>query len=475
MKIRVFLASTGLALCASQAFAQQPAGQPATGPIRLDGIAAIVSDQIITLNDLRDAIVSKIQRKEIAEPKDSAAAREIERETLNDMIQDELIIQKAKDLKITIADADIAPQVDRQLRETRAMFQNNEQQFRAELQKAALGTPDDFRRYLMDQYRRQATRDRVLAKLQQDGKIIPINVTDAEISAEFDKAKQFLPPKPASVTFKQIVMAPQPTASAKEAARAKAESVLVQIKGGADFEKIAKRESMDLETKETGGDMGWVRRGSWFPEFDRWLFGAPPYLQALQPGQPSPVFEAPDGYHILRVDRVQTGEVKARHILIAAKIDSADIERTRKLADSVAKLWRSGSAFDSLAKKYHDYGGREETSILTPYWRDSLPATYQRGFEDKKPGDIVTFQIAGAAKRPDIPKFVVAQLLTVDEGGERTLSEMREAVRSSLAQRGGVRRYIDGLRKQTFVQVKLDELDANDSATSKPDEPPKKP
>src|SRR5262245_58017707 len=469
MKIRVSLAVAGLALCASQAFAQQPASQ-SNSPIRLDGVAAIVSDQVITLNDLRDAIVSKIQRKEIAEPKDSATAREIERETLNDMIQDELIIQKAKDLKITIADADIAPQVDRQLRETRAMFQNNEQQFRAELQKAALGTPDDFRRYLMEQYRRQATRDRVLAKLQQDGKIIPISVTDAEISAEFDKAKQFLPPKPASVTFKQIVIAPQPTAAAKEVARVRAESVLAQIKGGADFEKIAKRESMDLETKETGGDLGWVRRGSQLSEFERWLFGAG-YLPALPPGQLSPVFETPYGFHIVRVDRVQTGEVKARHILIAAKIDSADIERTRKLADSVAGVWRKGAAFDSLAKKFHDYAGREETSILTPYWRDSLPATYQRGFAEKKPGDIVAFQIAGSAKRPDVPKFVVAQLLTADEGGERTLPEMREAVRSTLAQRGGVRRYIDGLRKQTFVTVMLDKPTATEAPKPRPDDP----
>jgi peptidyl-prolyl cis-trans isomerase SurA len=475
MNNRVLFASAGLALFASQAFAQQPATSSVTAPIRLDGIAAIVSDQVITLNDLRDAIIAKIQRKEIAEPKDSVAYHAIEVETLNDMIQDELIIQKAKDLKITINDADIAPQVDRQLRETRAMFQNNEGKFREELQKAALGTPDEFRRYLMEQYRRQFTRDRVLAKLQQDGKIIPISVSEAEISAEFDKAKQFLPPKPASVTFKQIVIAPQPIAAAKEVARVKAESVLAQIKGGADFEKIAKRESMDLETKETGGDLGWVRRGSQLSEFERWLFGIPGYQNALPPGQLSPVFETPYGFHIVRVDRVQTGEVKARHILIAAKIDSADIERTRKLADSVAGVWRAGSAFDSLAKKFHDYAGREETSILTPYWRDSLPATYQRGFADKKPGDIVAFQIAGSAKRPDIPKFVVAQLVTVDEGGERTLGEMREAVRSSLAQRGGVRRYIDGLRKQTYVAVKLDQPTPTEAAKAKPDELPQSP
>lgn len=464
------LLSVALALVAGQAFAQQPAVASAPSEmVRLDGIAAIVGDHVITLNDLRDAIIAKIQRKELEQPKDSAEAHAIEREVLNDMIQDELIIQKAKDLKITIADADISPQVDRQLKETRAMFRNNEAEFRAELQRAALGTPDEFRRYLMEQYRRQFIRDRVMRKLTQDGKIIPINVTDAEIAAEFDKAKAFLPPKPASVTFKQIVIAPSATAAAKEVARVRAESILAQIKGGADFEKIAKRESMDNESKDTGGDLGWVRRGTQLPEFERWLFGMG-YQAALQPGQLSPVFETPYGFHIVRVDRVQPGEVKARHILITAKIDSADVERTRVLADSVATLWRAGTPFDSLAKKYHDYAGREETSILTPFWRDSLPQTYQHGFEDKKAGDITAFQIAGSAKRPDVPKFVVAQLLTADEGGERTLSEMREAVRSELAQRGGVRRYIDQLKKQTFVQIKLDELPPLDPPKDKPGE-----
>jgi peptidyl-prolyl cis-trans isomerase SurA len=428
--------------------AQEPTVTQASLPIRLDAIAAIVGDQVITYNDLRDQIIAKIQRREIEQPKDSAAARKIEHEVLDDMIQDELIIQKAKDLKVEVTDADISPRVDQQLKETRAQFPN-EAAFRAELQKAQLGSPEDFRRYLTAQYRRQFIRDRVMRKLTQDGKIINIQVTDAEISAEFDKAKGFLPPKPASVTFKQIVIAPRPTAAAKEVARVKAESILAQLKSGADFEKIAKRESMDALTKETGGDLGWTRRGSNFPEFERWLFGTN-YQAPTPPGQITPVFETPYGFHIVRVDRVQPGEVKARQILIIPKIDSADIARAAQLADTVAALWRAGTPFDSLAKKYHDYAAKEETSLLTPFARDSLPQTYQTGFRDKKAGDIAVFPIAQS-------KYVVAQLLTVDEGGERTLPEMREAVRSELAQRGGVRRYIDMLKKQTFVQVKLDE------------------
>jgi peptidyl-prolyl cis-trans isomerase SurA len=444
----------GITLGAAVAGAQTSA-KPA--PVQLEGIAAVVGDAIITRFDLQEQVLARIQRREVPEPKTKADTVTLQSETLQDMVEEELLLQKAKELKIDVADADITPAVDNQVKQIRSQF-SSETEFRTALAKASMGTPDEYRKYLMDQMRRQAMHQKVLAKLRQDGKIIPVNVTDEQIAAEWEKAKPFLGPKPATVTFKQIVIAPTPSNPAREVARVKAESLLAEIKRGGDFERIAKRESMDLQTKDIGGDLGWMRRADNLPEFDRWLFGGP-FAAPLAPGQVSQVFETPYGFHIVRVDRVQVGEVKARQILIVPKIDSADVARTQKLADSVALLWKAGTPFDTLARKYHDYKGKEETSLLTPWVRDSLPQTYQKAFLLRKANDIVTFQIPGSAQRPDIPKFVVAQLLTVDEGGERTLPEMRLAVRNELSQRGGVRRYVDQLRKQTYVSIRLDEAD----------------
>lgn len=460
----ILLASSAVAVAATFAStvgAQQPVAQNASAKIYpLETIVAVVGDQPITRFDLQEALLAKIQGGGITEPKTREDTLALERDVLNDMVDEELLLQKAKEMKIDVTDAEISPQVDAQIRATRARF-GTESEFRNALASASLGTPEEYRKYLMDQYRRRATHDKTLAKLEQDGKIVPVNVTEKEIELEFDRAKPYLGPKPASVTFKQIVIAPKPTQKAKDMARAKAESIYVQLKGGADFERTAKRESMDLQSKDLGGDLGWMRRGENLAEFDRWLFGSN-FQAALEPGQISPVFETPYGYHIVRVDRRQTGEVKASQILIAPVIDSADIARTGVLADSVAKLLRSGVPFDTLAKKYHDYAGKEETSILTPFWRDSLPQPYQEGFAGKKPGDVVDFQIPGSAQHPNIPKYVVAQLLTADEGGPRTLDEMRAAVRKELSERGGVRRYVDGLRKQTYVSIRLDSLDVAD-------------
>lgn len=446
-------ASFALALTAPLAPALAQAPSQAGGAVQLESIVAVVGDAVITRYELQEQVLSKIQQRAVPEPKTSADTLGIEVDVLNDMIEEELLLQKAKDLKIEVTDADITPNVDRQIKQTRANF-SSETEYRTALGRAGLGTPEDYRKYLMDQFRRQYLHERILRKLQEDGKIIPVNVTDAQIAMEFEKAKPFLGAKPATVTWRQIVIAPQAGAEAREAARVKAESLLAEIRAGGDFERIAKRESMDLQTKDVGGDIGWMRRGDNVPEFDRWLFGSP-FQSGLQPGQVSNVFGTAYGYHIVRVDRIQVGEVKARQILIVPKMDSSDIARARSLADSVATMLKNGAPFDTLARKYNDYAGKEETSLLNPWVRDSLPLSYQNAFASKQAGDIVTFQIAGSGQRPDIPKFVVAQLASVNEAGEYTLPEMKALVRAQLADRGGVRRYINQLRGQTYVSVRL--------------------
>ena len=80
---------------------------------------------------------------------------------------------------------------------------------------------------------------------------------------------------------------------------------------------------------------------------------------SLRPGELSPIVHTSFGYHIIRVDRVQPSEVKARHILIAPVIDSTDVHVALLRADSVADKWRKGVPFDSLVAKYHDPGRGE--------------------------------------------------------------------------------------------------------------------
>jgi len=134
---RLLVPSLALAAAASLG-AQVPAAPAApTAPVQLDAIIAVVGDQPITRFDLREALLAKIQRGEVKEPTDSASDAALQHDVLDDLIQDELLIQKAKDLKIEVLDAEITPDVDRQVRDTRARFPN-ESEFRNALAKASL-------------------------------------------------------------------------------------------------------------------------------------------------------------------------------------------------------------------------------------------------------------------------------------------------------------------------------------------------
>ena len=415
--------------------------------IPLDRVVAIVGDVVITQSGLQEKLIQKRQEG-VTFPTDSAAFHTFVLGAVNELVDEELLLLKGKDLKIEVLDADVHSTVDKQVKEIRARF-GSDAEFRAELQKAGLGTPEEFRRFRAEEVRRAETITRTVRKLREEGKIVQANVTDAEVQEAYDRNRATLPKREASITWRQIIIAPKASLAAKERARQKAESLLVELKTGGDFAILAKRESMDPGSKDNGGDLGWNRRGKMVAEFDRWMFSLPP-------GQLSPVIETPFGYHILRVDRLQPGEAKARHILIAPKIDSADVVRAGLAADSVAAAWRAGAAFDSLAKRHHDFASAEETTLLTPFPRAQLPASYQQAFAGKKAKDMVVFQIPGNTTVPG--KFVVAQLASVEEGGDLTLAEVKERFRARLAEEGGVKRLMDTLRKGTYVAVREDAI-----------------
>ena len=171
----------------------------------------------------------------------------------------------------------------------------------------------------------------------------------------------------------------------------------------------------------------------------------------LGPGQVSPVFETYRGFHIIKVDRIQPGEWKVRQILLVPKVDSADIARTRGIADSVVRAWRAGASFDALAAKYHD---PPEDKIVPQFPRSQLPATYQKAFQGKKVNDITDpFQIEDQTR--GIPKFVVAQITAMTEEHEATVAEYKEQIRQSLSQERSYQRLFDTLRKQTYVEIRL--------------------
>jgi peptidyl-prolyl cis-trans isomerase D len=78
------------------------------------------------------------------------------------------------------------------------------------------------------------------------------------------------------------------------AVKAKAEDLLKQARGGADFAELAKKYSEDDSNKANGGDLDYFGRGRMVAEFDQVAF-------TLEPGKISDVVKTQFGYHIIKV------------------------------------------------------------------------------------------------------------------------------------------------------------------------------
>ena len=423
--------------------AQTPAtaARPIPPSLPIDRVVAIVGDQPILWSDVLTTINQR-RAQGMPLPTDSVAQTALARTVLGELVDEEILVQKAKEMKLEVSDVDVTSGADRQIKQVRAQFPSDEE-YRNELRKAGLGTPEEYRKSLVEQYRRQNLQQKAFAELRKMAK--PVNVTEEEISAAFERSKSELQKRPATVTFRQIIVAPHASPAAKAKAKARADSLLVEIKRGGDFEQIAKRESMDPGTRQLGGDLGWNRRGSGLvPEFEQMMF-------ALRPGEVSPVIETAFGYHIIRVDRVQAAEVKARHILIAPQIDSTDVAAAAAEADSVAAQWRRGVAYDSLVAKHHD--PTEEKGVLQPFPRDSLPASYIGALAGTKAGDITApFELANPRGQP---KFAVLQVVTATDAGEYKESEIRDQIRAQLSEERSIRQLLDEMRKKTYVSIRM--------------------
>ncbi len=423
------------------AHAQQPINIP------VDRIVGVVGAHAILWSDILEEL-SQRRAQGLQVPEDSTAQLALAHSILQEMIDVEVMVQRARaDTSITVADADLANTVEQQMKRLRDQFKT-EAEFAQALKGGGFGNIEEYRRWLTDQARRRALQERLVAKMRQDGKMITVGVSEEEITEAFDRERQRLPKRPATVTFRQIVVATVASEAAKKVALARAESVYKDLTTGGDFEKIARRVSEDSGSAVQGGDLGWSRRGQMVPAFDQMMFYLPP-------GQISPIVETQFGYHIIRVDRVQPAERKARHILIKPKYDSADVARARLRADSVLALWQRGTPFDTLVARFHDLESDEARGVLEPFERTRLPESYQAAFADKKNGDFIPpFSVDD--RQRGVPKFVIAQMVNVVEEGDYTMQDLRNQIRDQLSQEKSYRRLLDGLRRETYVSILLD-------------------
>jgi peptidyl-prolyl cis-trans isomerase SurA len=423
------------------------AGSPAAQPIPrdttfvVDRVVAVVGNRPVLASQVDEEIFSR-QSQGAQIPTDPEGLKAIRQQIVSSIIDEELLLQQAqRDTAITVTDEEIASGVEEQVRKVRSNF-TSEVDYTTELKKAGFQTPEEYRRWLTDQQRRAAFQNRLVEKLRNDGKLKPVAPTEKEMKQFFEEQKGSLGSRPATLSFRQIVVTPAPAQAAKDRTRAQADSIVLELRRGADFATAARRFSEDPGSKEQGGSLNWFRRGVMVPEFERVAF-------SLKPGVISDPVESPFGYHIIQVERVQPGEVQARHILLVPEIDSARVARSRQLADSVRNALVAGAEFDSLQRIHHDRSAEREAENVPV---TKLPENYAKTIGEARPDSLLpVFTMPGSGSRE---QFVVLQVTDRRPEGEIRYEDVRDRIRQQLGEQLAIRRYLDGLRRSTYVEIR---------------------
>ena len=406
----------------------------------VDRVLAIVGNRPVLASQVEEEIFSR-EAQGAKLPTSPEGIEAVRRQVVSSIIDEELLVQQAqRDTAIKVTDEEIASGVEEQVRKVRGNF-TSEVDYRAELQKAGFQTPEEYRRWLSDQQRRAAFQNRLVEKLRGEGKLKAVSPTEKEMRQFFDEQRASLGTQPATLSFRQIVISPQPSPEAKARTKAQADSIVLELRRGADFATAARRFSQDPGSKEQGGSLNWFRRGVMVPEFERVAFG-------LKPGVVSDPVESPFGYHIIQVERAQPAEVQARHILLVPEIDSAHVDSARTTAEAVRKALEAGASFDSLQRRYHDPSAEREAESV-PITK--LPENYAKVIGTADSGTVVPVFTLPAGGRE---QFVVLQVTGRRPEGDIKYEDVRDRIREQLGQQLAIRRYLDRLRKATYVEIR---------------------
>lgn len=423
-----------------------PAGaQNALSSDLVDRVIAVVGDSVV----LQSQVLEEIQRLMLSDPSiprpENPEYQEFFREILDTWIDRMLVIQAAsRDSLVQADEAAIDRQVSERIDQLASQF-GGQPQLQQALQREGF-TLAEYRDMLRNDARQLQIFQMFFQRRIADAR--PVEVSEQELLARFQEASAQLQQRPRTLTFRQVVIQPQSSDSAKAVARAEAEALLERVRAGEDFADLAREHSDDVGTGSLGGDLGWFRRGQMVPEFENVAF-------ALGAGRVSGVVETMFGYHIIKVERVRgRSEVQARHILVEPETGDEDRDAGRELAAQVAERARAG---DSMVELYAEYSDPVVPDSLTvPFDQlGEFPPAYS-ALRSASTGDVVgplEYQQGGGG--PNDVRFAVIKVLDVREAGAYTFEDLRATIASQLQQEKLRERILQDLRSRTYIDVRM--------------------
>jgi len=301
----------------------------------IDGVAAIVEDHVVLKSDLIQMVnMAAIQNKIDPRTNPDAFIR-LQNSVIQSMVDQKIMLEMAEIDSIVVDEKEVNQALDQQIQMLVAQAGSESQA------EDALGQSiKDFRREFW-----YDMKDRMISERYQQQLLSAVVITRSEVKEFYKTYKDSLPVLPMMAKVRHLQLPIKPGAAAKEKTKSFLSGLKSQIvDGNSSFSDIAKAHSLD-PSKNNGGELGWVKRGSLVKSFETTAF-------TIELGEISDPIETEFGYHILETLEKQGDKIRVRHVLMSPEITKDDNERAYNLAFAIKDSATTLEKFKELVKNH---------------------------------------------------------------------------------------------------------------------------
>jgi peptidyl-prolyl cis-trans isomerase SurA len=263
----------------------------------VDGIAAIVNNDVVTISQVRELVGARerslrdLYRGAELEQK----VEEMKLSAIKDLIDRQLILQEFKKLQdkgASIPEYIIDDRVQALIREE---FGGDRAAFVRTLQ--AQG-------FTLTRFK-EVEREKIIVQAMRQQKVENnFVISPTQIQTYYDKNKTVYA-TPEQVKLRMIVIREGSSGDVPEIGSKKelAEEIRQKVAAGAEFDRMAQMYSEDENTQQAGGNWGWIERNTLNEELTKVAF-------SLRAGEVSPVVSIDNTYYILMVEARKNASIK---------------------------------------------------------------------------------------------------------------------------------------------------------------------
>lgn len=302
----------------------------------IDGVAAIVADNIILKSELAQIVNLTAMQQNINPNQNIETYQRLQTQVLQSLIDQKVVLELAeRDTNIIVKDKEVDSALETQVSNilSQAGSEENAEQMLGESLR-------DFKReYWYD------IRDRLFADKFQQLKLQGVSVNRTYVESFYATYKDSLPFFPLKIKLRHILLPLKPGEKSVTTTIALLDSLRDEVYAGADFSELAKSYSQDPGSKNHGGDLGYTRRGSLVSEFEEVAF-------TLDVGEISKPVKTAFGYHIIQPLEKQGDKVRVRHILINPPVSENDEQQVYDFATTIKDSIKTIDNFIAFSERH---------------------------------------------------------------------------------------------------------------------------